>query len=274
MSSSTTVRYKAGISSEHGRSTRRGEKGDTSPAAGYYVVEPFRHFLPGRIAGFTMLCFLPALQAKHELPTIRFNECSTVSLKHFIRDVFHTLCKPAGPTNKKLRVHLPLLGPGGGLSRLRVGSDTREAVEGKALVFDDSFEHEAWNDNDNVNDNDNSHDKNEEENIGEGEGDTDDDGDDSSSSSSSINENEIGRNNRGADNNTTSDEPSCLEEAQGDDDCNDPCRPEEPGGQGGRGDCSLGEGRGKAAEKRCKRSRAAPRVTLIADVWHPDFSHR
>ncbi|CAM9598799.1 unnamed protein product [Ectocarpus sp. 4 AP-2014] len=177
--------------------------------------------------------------------------------------------KHNGPTNKKLRVHLPLLGPGGGLSRLRVGSDTRETVEGKALVFDDSFEHEAWNDDD---DDNSYYAKNEEENIGKGEGegevDTDDDGDDDSSSS---NENVIGRNNRGTDNNTR-EEPSCIEEAQGDD-CNEPCRPEEPGTQGERGDCSLGEGRGKAAEKRCRRSRAAPRVTLIADVWHPDLSN-
>lgn len=53
-----------------------------------------------------------------------------------------------GPTNKKLRIHLPLLAPGGGLSRLRVGFETREACAGRALVFDDSFEHEAWNDRD------------------------------------------------------------------------------------------------------------------------------
>ncbi|CAN0139059.1 unnamed protein product, partial [Ectocarpus sp. 13 AM-2016] len=185
--------------------------------------------------------------------------------------------KHNGPTNKKLRVHLPLLGPGGGLSRLRVGSDTREAVEGKALVFDDSFEHEAWNDDD---DDDNSHGKNEGENIGkgegegEGEGDTDDDGDgdsSSSSSSSSSNEDVFGRNNRGTNDNTR-EEPSCLEEAQGDD-CNDACRPGEPGTQGRRGDCSVGKERGKAAEKTRRRSRAAPRVTLIADVWHPDLSN-
>ncbi|CAM9775442.1 unnamed protein product, partial [Ectocarpus fasciculatus] len=175
--------------------------------------------------------------------------------------------KHNGPTNKKLRVHLPLLGPGGGLSRLRVGSETREAVEGKALVFDDSFEHEAWNDNDD--DNDNGHDKSEEENTGEGEseGDTDDDGDDNIRSS---NEHSIGRNRRGTDNNAR--EPPCLDESQGDG-CNGPCRPGEPGTRGERGDCSLGEGRGEATENRCRRSRAAPRVTLIADVWHPDLSN-
>ena len=52
----------------------------------------------------------------------------------------------SGPTNKKLRVHLPLVTPGAGLARLRVGSQTREVRLGQALIFDDSFEHEAWND--------------------------------------------------------------------------------------------------------------------------------
>lgn len=47
-----------------------------------------------------------------------------------------------GPTNKKLRIHLPLVGVEG--SRMRVADAHHEAVEGKALVFDDSFEHEAW----------------------------------------------------------------------------------------------------------------------------------
>ena len=31
-------------------------------------------------------------------------------------------------------------------NRLRVGSETREQVEGKCYAFDDSFEHEAWHD--------------------------------------------------------------------------------------------------------------------------------
>lgn len=42
-----------------------------------------------------------------------------------------------GPTNKKLRFHLPLMGVKG--SRMRVGDETREQQEGKAYVFDDSF---------------------------------------------------------------------------------------------------------------------------------------
>lgn len=49
-----------------------------------------------------------------------------------------------GVTNSRLIVHLPLVVPPG--SRFRVGSDTREWREGKAWVFDDTIEHEAWND--------------------------------------------------------------------------------------------------------------------------------
>lgn len=55
--------------------------------------------------------------------------------------------KHHGPTNKKLRIHLPLYVPEEKNScRLRVGDETRASVEGRVVVFDDSFEHEAWND--------------------------------------------------------------------------------------------------------------------------------
>jgi aspartate beta-hydroxylase len=59
-----------------------------------------------------------------------------------------THVKPhCGPTNKKLRVHFPLHVPAGtSMCRLRAGDQVVEQVEGRALIFDDSFEHEAWND--------------------------------------------------------------------------------------------------------------------------------
>lgn len=50
-----------------------------------------------------------------------------------------------GPTNKKLRCHLPIFCPETGC-RLRVADQTIQLVEGEAIVFDDSFLHEAWND--------------------------------------------------------------------------------------------------------------------------------
>jgi aspartate beta-hydroxylase len=51
-----------------------------------------------------------------------------------------------GVTNTRLTVHLPLIVPPG--CGFRVGGETREWIEGKAWVFDDTIEHEAWNDSD------------------------------------------------------------------------------------------------------------------------------
>lgn len=48
-----------------------------------------------------------------------------------------------GATNTRLIVHLPLVVPPG--CRFRVGNDVREWVPGKAFVFDDTIEHEAFN---------------------------------------------------------------------------------------------------------------------------------
>ena len=49
----------------------------------------------------------------------------------------------AGMLKCRLICHLPLIGPQG--CWLRVGNETREWQEGKLLIFDDSFEHEAKN---------------------------------------------------------------------------------------------------------------------------------
>jgi aspartate beta-hydroxylase len=51
-----------------------------------------------------------------------------------------------GVTNTRLTVHLPLIVPPN--CGFRVGGTTREPVEGKAWAFDDTIEHEAWNDSD------------------------------------------------------------------------------------------------------------------------------
>ena len=48
-----------------------------------------------------------------------------------------------GLLNTRLICHLPLIVPPG--CRLRVGNEVREWEAGKALIFDDSIEHEAWN---------------------------------------------------------------------------------------------------------------------------------
>lgn len=51
-----------------------------------------------------------------------------------------------GVSNTRLTVHLPLIVPNG--CGFRVGGETREWRIGEAFVFDDTIEHEAWNDSD------------------------------------------------------------------------------------------------------------------------------
>ncbi|MGE0178478.1 MAG: aspartyl/asparaginyl beta-hydroxylase domain-containing protein [Sphingomonas sp.] len=48
-----------------------------------------------------------------------------------------------GMLNTRLICHVPLIAPDG--CALRVGNETREWRFGETLIFDDSFEHEAWN---------------------------------------------------------------------------------------------------------------------------------
>jgi aspartate beta-hydroxylase len=66
---------------------------------------------------------------------------------------FFSILKPktripahTGVTNTRTIVHLPLIVPPG--CGFRVGGDTREWHEGQAFAFDDTIEHEAWNDSD------------------------------------------------------------------------------------------------------------------------------
>ncbi|WP_415642017.1 aspartyl/asparaginyl beta-hydroxylase domain-containing protein [Sphingomonas antarctica] len=49
-----------------------------------------------------------------------------------------------GMINTRCIVHLPLIVPPA--CRLRVGNDTRAVEAGRLMIFDDSIEHEAWND--------------------------------------------------------------------------------------------------------------------------------
>jgi aspartate beta-hydroxylase len=59
----------------------------------------------------------------------------------------HTRIPPhTGVSNARVLVHLPLIVPPG--CGFRVGNQVRQWVPGHALVFDDTIEHEAWNDSD------------------------------------------------------------------------------------------------------------------------------
>ena len=59
----------------------------------------------------------------------------------------HTHIPPhTGVSNTRLIVHLPLVVPDN--CRFRVGNEIREWRVGEALIFDDTIEHEVWNDSD------------------------------------------------------------------------------------------------------------------------------
>lgn len=59
-----------------------------------------------------------------------------------------TIPAHSGDTNARLIGHLPLIVPQG--CRFRVGNETREWSVGKAWIFDDTVNHEAWNDSDDL----------------------------------------------------------------------------------------------------------------------------
>ncbi|MEQ1864236.1 MAG: aspartyl/asparaginyl beta-hydroxylase domain-containing protein [Micropepsaceae bacterium] len=75
----------------------------------------------------------PLSRVKGRMPSVLFS-----LLRPGARIPPHT-----GVLNTRLICHLPLIVPAG--CRFRVGNDEREWVEGKAWVFDDTIEHEAWN---------------------------------------------------------------------------------------------------------------------------------
>ena len=71
---------------------------------------------------------------------------SSPSAVFSILDVKTRIPPHHGVNNTRLIVHLPLIVPPG--CGFRVGGETREWEPGKAFVFDDTIEHEAWNNSD------------------------------------------------------------------------------------------------------------------------------
>ncbi len=79
---------------------------------------------------------LPLVRIPNFAPTIMFSTLAP-----------HTHIPPhTSVTNTRLVVHLPLIVPPN--CRFRVGNETREWKVGEAWVFDDTIDHEAWNDSD------------------------------------------------------------------------------------------------------------------------------
>lgn len=83
-----------------------------------------------------ILSRLPQPQVQGRMPAAMFSV-----LRAGTRIPAHT-----GVANVRLVVHLPLIVPPG--CRFRVGNEVREWRVGDAWVFDDTIEHEAWNDSD------------------------------------------------------------------------------------------------------------------------------
>lgn len=83
-----------------------------------------------------LLDTLPLLDVPGKAPTVMFS-----ILEPRTRIPPHT-----GSANARTTVHLPLVLPEG--CGFRVGAETREWRIGEAWAFDDTIEHEAWNDSD------------------------------------------------------------------------------------------------------------------------------
>ncbi len=82
------------------------------------------------------------LAALEPAPMPRIRGRSPMALFSLLRPGTH-IPPHHGMLNTRLICHLPLIVPDG--CALRVGGETRPWEEGRALVFDDSIEHEAWN---------------------------------------------------------------------------------------------------------------------------------
>jgi len=98
--------------------------------------EPNRPVLDRCPATAAALAAIPGARIPGRAPSAFFS-----MLKPRTRIPAHT-----GVTNTRAIVHLPLIVPPG--CGFRVGGETRMWEEGRAFAFDDTIEHEAWNDSD------------------------------------------------------------------------------------------------------------------------------
>jgi hypothetical protein len=90
----------------------------------------------------------PLIMELLQLPPIpRIEHRSPMALISILKPGTH-IPPHTGMLNTRLICHIPLVVPNG--CRLRVGAQTRDVIAGEAMIFDDSIEHEAWNDSDSV----------------------------------------------------------------------------------------------------------------------------
>ena len=99
----------------------------------------------GRVVEKTAPRFRKTLDALAQIPQPIASNRSPVAMFSALQP--RTRIPPHhGVTNTRLVLHLPLIVPPD--CGFRVGSETRPWVPGKAWVFNDTIEHEAWNDSD------------------------------------------------------------------------------------------------------------------------------
>jgi aspartate beta-hydroxylase len=121
------------------------------------IAVPYDHLSVDRelIRGWKNVFFLKDYQADHELlakvPTLKavIDRFEPAQLDRF--ELFLSILEPGalipphfGGANAKLTLHLPLSVPEGDTA-LRVNGETRHWTDGEMMIFDDTFEHDAWN---------------------------------------------------------------------------------------------------------------------------------
>jgi aspartyl/asparaginyl beta-hydroxylase (cupin superfamily) len=85
------------------------------------------------------------MAALAEIPLPRIEGRAPIAMFSVLRAGTH-IPPHNGMLNTRLICHLPIVAPQG--CRLRVGNETRPVEQDRTMVFDDTIEHEAWNDGD------------------------------------------------------------------------------------------------------------------------------
>jgi hypothetical protein len=85
------------------------------------------------------------MTALEKAPMPHIDQRSPIALWSLLKPATH-IQPHHGLLNTRLICHIPLIVPDD--CAIRVGNETRSWREGEALIFDDSFEHEAWNKSD------------------------------------------------------------------------------------------------------------------------------
>jgi len=132
--------FKPYVESDPSRPRKEQEGMTQNPDWGAFYLWRFGEMVPENAAQcprtMQVMADIPLAFVKNRSPSVLFS-----LLRPGARIPPHT-----GLVNTRLICHLPLLVPPA--CGLRVGNDTRTPVEGKAWVFDDTIEHEAWNGSD------------------------------------------------------------------------------------------------------------------------------